>query len=352
VKRLVFLVAASIAYAQEPITGGRSLPAKANGTGVTVNLLAEEDASNPVQYQTAGANSCKFAGIAQSTVTSGDFYLGTVPGLPYLVVAGGAITSGHLLITGATGGRVYDSGQTDPSLVSGCIVGRAMANGTLNSPVLVRYGGQASSSSGTTITGAPGVWPTTFPPQAHASSHGNGSTDPVSLDAGQIGSGTLAAARLPNPGASSKGGVQAIDCSGTGHIQKINPDGTETCTADSGGSASDVLRFTICVAAGCGLETTLNYIAMNSSGTFSECFANLATAPTGSTVTIDVQNGSGVSIFGGTKLNLTVANGTAVVFQNVFANSLQTFARGDKFKAVVTANDSGVAAQGGTVQCK
>jgi hypothetical protein len=261
------LVFNAVLCAQEPITGGRSIPATANSTGVTANLLAAEDTNNPVQYQTAAPNSCNFAGIALSTATSGPFYLGVVPGLLYQGVAGNPITAGHLLVPGATGGRVYDSGKTDPSTVTGtCIIGKALANAAAGTTIWLRYGG---------------------------ASGGGGSSN-----------------------------------------------------------AADILRFTICVAAGCGMETTLNYIAMNTSGTFTECFANLATAPTGSTVTIDVQNGSGVSIFGGTKLNLTVANGTAVVFQNVFANSPQTFARGDKFKAVVTAIDSGMAAQGGAVQCR
>lgn len=45
---------------------------------------------------------------------------------------------------------------------------------------------------------------------------------------------SVQASQLPNPGASSLGGVQAKDCSATGHLQKINTDGTVTCSADSG----------------------------------------------------------------------------------------------------------------------
>jgi len=87
-------------------------------------------------------------------------------------------------------------------------------------------------------------------------------------------------------------------------------------------------------------------------GSFTECAFNLATAATGSSVIVDVQDGSGTSIFGGTKLVVTVANGTAVEYQSTFASSPQNYARGNKFRAVVTQNDSGGTAQGGTVQCR
>jgi len=119
-----------------------------------------------------------------------------------------------------------------------------------------------------------------------------------------------------------------------------------------GPSGLDILRFGICIAAGCGSETTINYIATMGAGSFTECAFNLATAATGSSVIVDVQDGSGTSIFGATKLVATVANGTAVEYQSTFANSPQTYARGSKYKAVILQNDSGGAAQGGTVQCR
>ncbi|HJS98639.1 MAG TPA: chitobiase/beta-hexosaminidase C-terminal domain-containing protein [Terriglobales bacterium] len=49
----------------------------------------------------------------------------------------------------------------------------------------------------------------------------------------------VTAAQLPKPTISSLGGVQAKDCSGTGHVQKINTDGSITCSADSGVAGSD-----------------------------------------------------------------------------------------------------------------
>jgi len=114
----------------------------------------------------------------------------------------------------------------------------------------------------------------------------------------------------------------------------------------------DILRFGICITAGCGSETTINYIATMGAGSFTECAFNLATAATGSSVIVDVEDASGASIFGATKLVVTVANGTAVEYQSTFANSPQTYARGSKYKAVILQNDSGGAAQGGTVQCR
>lgn len=45
----------------------------------------------------------------------------------------------------------------------------------------------------------------------------------------------VAASQLPTPGATTLGGVESKDCTGTGHLQKINTDGTVTCSADASG---------------------------------------------------------------------------------------------------------------------
>ncbi|HZT52105.1 MAG TPA: hypothetical protein VFA22_09230, partial [Stellaceae bacterium] len=54
--------------------------------------------------------------------------------------------------------------------------------------------------------------------------------------ASDLASGTLPAARLPAPGATTLGGVESKDCTAGGQfLQKINTDGTETCGTPAGG---------------------------------------------------------------------------------------------------------------------
>ena len=113
----------------------------------------------------------------------------------------------------------------------------------------------------------------------------------------------------------------------------------------------DILRFGICITAGCGSESTINYQATLVNGTFSFCAFNLAVAPTGSSVIADVWNASSVSIFGATKLVIPVGS-TSVVTQATFANSPQTFSSVDMFMSIITKNDSGGTAQGGLIQCR
>jgi hypothetical protein len=139
----------------------------------------------------------------------------------------------------------------------------------------------------------------------------------------------------------------------TGYVLASTTGGTRSWIAQSGGGGSmvDILRFGICITAGCGSEATINYIATMGAGSFTECALNLAVAPTGSSVIVDVQDATSTSIFGATKLVVGTGS-TSVVYQSTFAGSPQNYARGSKYKAVVLANDSGGTAQGGTVQCR
>ena len=113
------------------------------------------------------------------------------------------------------------------------------------------------------------------------------------------------------------------------------------------------LNWGICYAAGCGSEVSvnLNFVANPNGVTFDECGVSMVTAPTGSSVIIDVQTGAGVSIFGATKLVIPTTY-TVPVFQSTFANSPQTATKGATFKAVVTQNDSNGVAQFAYVKCR
>ena len=96
-----------------------------------------------------------------------------------------------------------------------------------------------------TMTGIPA----TFAPSAHAASHRYGGTDEIATATPTAtaipradGSGRLANGWLPLPGASSLGGVQAMDCAAVGFVQKINSDGSVGCAAGGGGGGSVTSR--------------------------------------------------------------------------------------------------------------
>ncbi len=68
----------------------------------------------------------------------------------------------------------------------------------------------------------------------------NGGTG-VSSTATYPASGTImitttgvTAAQLPNPSASTLGGIESLDCTGSGHVVKISTSGVPTCAADGG----------------------------------------------------------------------------------------------------------------------
>jgi len=149
-------------------------------------------------------------------------------------------------------------------------------------------------------------------------------------------------------GPQTSGNCVSIDANGN-HIASGS-----ACGTGSGGGGSDIPSFVICNAPGCGSEVSANYYFIsNPTGiTFDECGVNLAVAATLQTVIFDIQDASGVSIFGGSKLNVTVANGTTTQFQSTFLGSPQTAAKGSKLKAVVTQNDTNGAAQFAYIKCR
>ncbi|MGD0775739.1 MAG: hypothetical protein ABSC05_23235, partial [Candidatus Solibacter sp.] len=130
----------------------------------------------------------------------------------YVAINGGVGPQGP---TGATGPA--PSGTGIVKVVSGS-AGLAVA-GTDFAVATNGTNGQALTSNGAGGFGTPATLATVA----------------TSGSASDLATGTLPAARLPSPGASTKGGVQSKDCTGTGHILSINTDGTSTCSADSGG---------------------------------------------------------------------------------------------------------------------
>ena len=223
--------------------GASSLGAGANGisrtvltgTGVTVNLLAAKDASNPTEYNTAGLNGCG-SGVAGYSATSGNtFELYTVPGTVLTMVADGTITAGHILTGGAsTAGRVADTGQTARTSIplATCIVGVALASATVGNTVLVAYdgtgiygAGAASSVAWNAITNPTGnqaltmgttttTWTWTSGTTAFSIANGSGTIFDVDATNGRVGIGTTSpATTLYVSGASS--GFTQISADGT-----------------------------------------------------------------------------------------------------------------------------------------
>ena len=107
--------------------------------------------------------------------------------------------------------------------------------------------------------------PASFTPSSHAGTHRNGGSDEIAVSAPAANaipkagsSGTLAAGWLPSPGASTLGGVQSKDCTGVGHVLRINADGSVTCSADTGGSGGGGSGSSLLDHAGVQSETALS----------------------------------------------------------------------------------------------
>lgn len=145
VKKTLLVGLAFIAIAPGQPAGVRKGQLATAGTGgITQNLLAAKDASDPTVWVLPAAGGCG-AGIAASTATVGNtFYLQNVSGSILTGVADGTITAGHILTGGSgTPGRVADTGQTSVGAVSNstCIVGIALAGATVGNTVSILYEG-------------------------------------------------------------------------------------------------------------------------------------------------------------------------------------------------------------------
>lgn len=105
-------------------------------------------------------------------------------------------------------------------------------------------------------------------------------------NAGNIASGTLSGARLPNPAVGTKGGVESLTCGGTDKVSAIGTNGIPVCSADGG--------------AGGGAPTTSQYVTLALDGGLSG--ERVLAAGAGVTVTDAGANG-----------NVTIAADTAVI---------------------------------------
>jgi hypothetical protein len=193
--------------------------ATAGSGGVTANYLASKDTSNPTKYVLPGAGGCG-TGVASATAASGTaFELLSIPGSVLTMVADNSITAGDILIGGSvTPGRVADSGYASRGSIPSttCIVGVAQASATAGSTVPVLYDGVGNY--GTQVT---------FP---------------------QI-SGTVAAAQLPLPTATTLGGVESLAATSHLWINAISTSGIPTAAQPACADLSNA-------APSCSTDTT------------------------------------------------------------------------------------------------
>jgi hypothetical protein len=110
--------------------------------------------------------------------------------------------SGNLYFTN-TRAQSAMSGLYEPPLTFSAPLSRTGNTITLPAATSGQNGYLASADWSTfnakqvAISGAPGSWPSTFAPSAHAASHGFGQSDAVSLYASQIATGMFNIARIP-----------------------------------------------------------------------------------------------------------------------------------------------------------
>lgn len=166
----------------------------------------------------------------------------------YVAINGGVGATGATGATGPAGstGSIGPAGATGPTGATGTTgpTGATGATGPAGpAPSGTGIVKVVSGSAGLAVAGTDFAVATNGTNGQALTSNGAGgfgtpatlATVSTSGSASDLATGTLAAARLPGPGASAKGGVQSKDCTGTGHILSINTDGSSTCSADGGG---------------------------------------------------------------------------------------------------------------------
>ena len=174
----------------------------------------------------------------------------------YVVINGGVGPQGSRGATGAAGPA--PSGTGIVRVTSGS-AGLAVA-GTDYAAATNGTTGQALTSNGAGGFGTPSTLATVA----------------TSGSAADLGMGTLPAERLPGPGVSTKGGVQATDCTGTGHVVSINSDGSSTCTQDNGlgaATGTGILCWQggtsgqTCISVGTAAGSSIGYLYPSTAGT-------------------------------------------------------------------------------------
>jgi hypothetical protein len=185
-----------------------------NASGVTVTLLAPATAGNGYWFALQNLG----AGAARLTPASGQ-----INGASYLdVPQGDGVTvatdgSGYYAVTGIAGAG--SAGVASFNSRTGTVT--LEATDVSGAGALLAANNLADLASAATARSNLGL-----------------ATVATSGSAADLSSGTLPAARLPTPGASTLGGVESKDCSSGGaFVQTINTDGTETCATPSGGGS-------------------------------------------------------------------------------------------------------------------
>ena len=174
---------------------------------------------------------------------------------------------------------------------------------------------RAPSYFQTAISGAPGAWPSSFAPAAHAATHATGGSDAVGLAAAQIVSGTISSARLGSGTADATTALfgdgswkTAITASGT----PTNP----TCIIGYGSAANGYPAITLCWPANSTPYTITWPSALGANGTY--------LGISGGVLSFTTPAGSGsTKVFSGSQ-----ALGTSAIPANSCASTISVTATG------------------------
>ena len=146
--------------------------------------------------------------------------------------------------SGGTGGSNYAAG-TGLTLTGNTFAvkyGAAAATATEGNDARIGAGGGTSYTAGTGLTLTGNAFSVNYGTSATTAAAGNDSritsalNGSSSLNATNLLTGTVPAARLPVPTASTLGGVQAVNCAASSFVSTISTAGVPGCTVGSGGA--------------------------------------------------------------------------------------------------------------------